>query len=206
MRRAFTFAEFLVTLMGLALIAGFVFVHIAHQRNMTTCLNNLKQIGLAQEMYTSEGYWGELPRAAPDSATNGPDLRAAELGCMANWDEGLVPPSVLHCPFDANWTLPENGRPTRDEHSSYGWWDTHGADGSPGVASAANMIVSADEPAKDANGNPTNKGCGIHDDGQAVLYKDVHVKFVKTVNPDDDADPGGIYEASGPLRTDTRIE
>src|SRR5688572_25614180 len=84
-RQAFTLIELLVVIAIIALIAAMLFPVFAHAREkarQTACLSQLKQIGVATDLYVQD--WDEtLPHAVPG------------VGFVSNFAEPTAPPNFL---------------------------------------------------------------------------------------------------------------
>lgn len=123
MRRAFTLMELLVVVSIIALLAGAAvpaFLMIRKQAKTTTCINNLRQIGVGIKSYQGEDRRARTPShlfARTPSATSGTlPLTTAGLSL-----EG-IPAKAFQCPFDpSRGTDPTMGR----AGAVLGWADLH---------------------------------------------------------------------------------
>src|SRR5437762_877027 len=100
--RGFTLIELLVVIAIIAILAAILFPVIAQAREkarQTTCLSNLKQIGIGQAMYTQD-YDETLPYA---QTTNDPSATVqGNPRVVLNWPAFLYPYTksvgIYRCP------------------------------------------------------------------------------------------------------------
>jgi prepilin-type N-terminal cleavage/methylation domain-containing protein/prepilin-type processing-associated H-X9-DG protein len=117
-RRAFTLIELLVVIAIIAILAAILFPVFAQAREkarQTTCLSNLKQVGLATQMYVQdndERLFFYASTASPSRSHTGAVLPDADSVNPVRWWNALMPymksDLILVCPSDA---LPS---PSRD--------------------------------------------------------------------------------------------
>jgi prepilin-type N-terminal cleavage/methylation domain-containing protein len=106
LRKGFTLIELLVVIAIIAILAAIlfpVFAQAREQARKTACLSNMKQIGLASNMYlqdfdeTFPFSWGAMGRWIEELQ---PYIKSASSG--GNQATGAGPNVVWHCPSDAN--------------------------------------------------------------------------------------------------------
>jgi prepilin-type N-terminal cleavage/methylation domain-containing protein len=128
--RAFTLVELLVVIGIIAVLVGILLPTIARARESsrrTKCMSNLKQIGAAMILYSSE-HNGRLPNANPVNTVG--DFAASNDVLVALNERYIKAPAVFHCPSDrddvpelittADYTLPNSARVSYDFYSI--WW------------------------------------------------------------------------------------
>jgi prepilin-type N-terminal cleavage/methylation domain-containing protein/prepilin-type processing-associated H-X9-DG protein len=101
-RNGFTLIELLVVIAIIAILAAILFPVFAQARESarrTTCLSNLKQIGLAMHMYIQD-YDEMIPSVIHDPALpNDPDFWVIVQPYVKN-------AQVFYCPDRTEWTMP----------------------------------------------------------------------------------------------------
>ncbi len=106
-RRGFTLIELLVVIAIIAILAAILFPVFARARDkarQTSCLSNLKQLGLAVAMYTQD-YDEMTPIHNDDDGTPGWRWFQFPL-LLAPYTKNY---QILGCPSDTGWTTPATG-------------------------------------------------------------------------------------------------
>jgi len=187
-RTGFTLIELLVVIAIIAILAAILFPVFARAREkarQTSCLSNLKQIGLAEKMY--EGDYDELTATYIQGAPNG-------VSAMPSWIDLLEPytknTQLFSCPSSA----------VEYRSGGVGHLGSYGANiTDAGVLSASNLtylfcnrkIASLQYPAQTAifadttgghywrySGGTMQAMAFIHNDGVNIAYLDGHAKWV----------------------------
>lgn len=171
-QRAFTLIELLVVIAIIGILASLLLPALARSKAKAkgiTCINNLKQLGIAVRMYADEND-GKLPMAEPlPTMPSTPplpricDLLAPQLGYNTNAMPQQA--TVFRCPDDNAQRFEQNG-------SSYEWNNWYG--GRP-----------VDNPRR--SNNPLSEAFlmydyeNFHDNGSGknVLYADFHAGSLK---------------------------
>ena len=197
----FTLIELLVVIAIIAILAAILFPVFSRARakaRQASCISNLKQLGLAVDMYAQD-YDEYLPPHNDNEPPYPPyDWR------YDTFIYHLIPYTknvqITKCPDDAAWVAPPNGTPGTDRWWSYdfnrgceygpqqpGWLSAFevpagtilmfdGSEEDEGVELTDNDSLDRDP----SQWNPDNaRAYRRHSDGHNILWADGHVKWMK---------------------------
>jgi len=193
-RRGFTLIELLVVIAIIAILAAILFPVFAKAREkarQASCLSNLKQLGVAMFMYTSD-YDGVFPEIHTPALTIGKYYvsTGSAAGLFLSWEDRLEPytknTQLMVCP-SASY-VGGGGLP----HSyAYNYW--FGGAGWGYFPRSESQVVQPAEKGllgeRGAGGvyhyiyTGGDNGGNIHNDGGNMLMADGHAKWFKNPSP-----------------------
>jgi prepilin-type N-terminal cleavage/methylation domain-containing protein/prepilin-type processing-associated H-X9-DG protein len=195
-RKAFTLIELLVVIAIISILAAILFPVFSRAREnarRTSCLNNVKQLGLAVMQYTQD-FDEKLPASIDDSSA------------PKYWFDRIEPyvksKQVYFCSSEGNPFKKDAAAPMSRDNISYGYnyvyttWRPHSsyAFGGHSLArfqSPANTVLLGDTHRNNAQGyviawTGTYELDARHMEGVNIAYMDGHAKWQKL--------PGDIYQ------------
>jgi prepilin-type N-terminal cleavage/methylation domain-containing protein/prepilin-type processing-associated H-X9-DG protein len=186
-RRAFTLIELLVVIAIIAILAAILFPVFAKAREKaraTSCLSNLKQIGLANGMYVQD-YDGTFPLGYIAGVTGDWVDPIDDPNMQPNWWSQLMPyvknDGVWLCPSAQNGAWYRAGR----KNTSYmaNWWIIWSGQRDADVRQAAGCPTWFDA-GETWSGTWSQEACDpwprpLHTEGINAIYADGHAKYTR---------------------------
>ena len=186
-KQGFTLIELLVVIAIIAILAAILFPVFAKAREkarQSSCLSNLKQLGLAMFQYTTD-YDGTFPQIHTTALTTGRYYVSdgTNAGFFLSWEDRLVPyiknDQLMVCPSASDTS---GGSPPHSYTYNYyfGAWEfpvtdsrvvqpaSKGLLGERGTTARYHYIYTG-----------SDNGGSIHNDGGNMLMADGHAKWYK---------------------------
>ncbi|MEN6304687.1 MAG: DUF1559 domain-containing protein [Armatimonadia bacterium] len=184
MRRGFTLIELLVVIAIIAILAAILFPVFAKAREkarQSSCLSNLKQIGLAVLQYVQD-YDEKFPYSAQYTPWHA-YIAEGGSGRIPTFQQFLHKAVAPYIKNDQIWTCPSGQwyhggvYATANDESSYMWNAGDGCNRLAGLALGVLKEPSRTPVAWDRWGNGTS---AVHNEGINLVAADGHAKWYRT--------------------------